>query len=580
MEKLTLKDLFCTKNRKFRIPSYQRSYSWGEKQINQFLDDLENTTDRYYLGHFLFEAEVNDKNCLHIIDGQQRLTTCVIFFTCLLNELKKREIEASSEILDDIEDYYIRDLRKGTQKLLTVDYDNNFFYDEIIEFKTSFNTPESKSQELILKAKSIFCDKLKEINDTVKLLKWKEIVENSTITMFVVSNKIEAAQIFAFQNDRGKSLSKIEVIKSFFMLQIYLQSQDEDFANQNISYLEEQFKRIYQKIVTIKLNEDDVLNYYWRSMSVSNGFNSDEVVEHVKKTLLDPSKASNKIEWIKDFVSGLSQAFDTVYKTENSDNSYISDLRYLNNMAISYPFLIKAERLKVSERVYSRLLKLLENITFRTLLRGGRAAIEDRLNWHLLHSNSETELTQRIDNIINNIRTNGWWWYWNDQQMVANLGVDYFYNNRVDNYFLWKYELYISNDNHPRPHNVTLSDLIRKESIEHIAPQTPTDGKPIENGYGVYEDKDDPSCGISSGGWLHSIGNLMLISQSHNSSIGNKVFKTKLDSYGKDNLLNQQKEIISFVTDSQNPIWDKDAINKRRGKMLDAAKNIWSLDVI
>lgn len=35
----------------------------------------------------------------------------------------------------------------------------------------------------------------------------------------------------------------------------------------------------------------------------------------------------------------------------------------------------------------------------------------------------------------------------------------------------------------------------------------------------------------------------MLISQSHNSSIGNKPFADKLQSYGKDNLLNQQKEI-------------------------------------
>lgn len=579
MEVLTLKDLFCTKNRKFMIPSYQRSYSWEEKQINQFIDDLENTTERYYLGHFLFEEDGNEKNCLHIIDGQQRLTTSVIFFACLLNELKKRVLEISIEILEDIEDYYIRDLRKGTQKLLTVDYDNNFFCDEIIEYKTSFNSPESKSQERILNAKSIFSDTFKNM-DTTKLIKWKDVVENSTITMFVVSNKIEAAQIFAFQNDRGKSLSKIEVIKSFFMLQIYLQSQCEDLANQNISYLEEQFKRIYQKIVTIKLNEDDVLNYYWRSMTVSNGFNSDEVVGHVKKTLLDASKVLNKIEWIKDFVSGLSQAFDTVHKIENSDNSYASDLRYLNNMAISYPFLIKAERLKVSGQVYSRLLRLLENITFRTLLRGGRAVIEDRLNWHLVHFNSESELTQRINNIISDIRTNGWWWYWNDQQMVANLSVDYFYNNRVDNYVLWKYELYISNENHPRPHKVKFNDLIRKESIEHIAPQTPTDGKPVENGYGVYEDKDDPYCGISSGGWLNSIGNLMLISQSHNSSIGNKAFNAKLESYGKDNLLNQQKEIITFVSDSQNPIWDKNAIEKRREKILNAAKDIWSLDRI
>ena len=45
----------------------------------------------------------------------------------------------------------------------------------------------------------------KESKDT--LLKWLEIVEEATVTEYHVTKKSEAAQIFAFQNDRGKSLS-------------------------------------------------------------------------------------------------------------------------------------------------------------------------------------------------------------------------------------------------------------------------------------------------------------------------------------------------------------------------------------
>lgn len=70
----------------------------------------------------------------------------------------------------------------------------------------------------------------------------------------------------------------------------------------------------------------------------------------------------------------------------------------------------------------------------------------------------------------------------------------------------------------------------------------------------------------------------MLISKKHNSSIGNKPFDEKLDSYGRDNLLNQQKQIVNFLSDSANPVWDKEAIEKRHKAIVEAAKVIWSLD--
>ena len=67
---------------------------------------------------------------------------------------------------------------------------------------------------------------------------------------------------------------------------------------------------------------------------------------------------------------------------------------------------------------------------------------------------------------------------------------------------------------------------------------------------------------------------------SQNCSLGNKPFALKLKVYGSDNLLYQQKEIIEFVIDKGNPIWDKDCIKRRRDKIIQAAKEIWSLDSI
>jgi len=589
MEHNTIGKLFNWKNRVFEIPSYQRAFSWEKKQIIQFIEDLQVAgsqhyfgseqyfDSQYYLGHFLFEKKENNDNILLIIDGQQRLTTCIIFFSCVKKELQRRKNNGETITLDleDITDYYLRDIRKNTLKFRTVHYDNNFFIEEIIDGKDNHTQViDTQSQIRIREAKRLFEKQLHD-TPTSEIEKWCNLIENATITEYIVENKTQAAQVFAFQNDRGKPLSNLEVIKAYFMLQIYLRNSYPMKTEENIHFLEEEFSKIYKQIVRINLKEDEVLNYFWRAVS-GKGFYSEEVIKGIKDEI--SSLTTDKTEWIREFISGLSQAFQTVETFENSEFSFAKDLRYLNNMALAYPFIIKAYKLQASEKSINRLIQLFENITFRYLLRGGRAEIESRLNHHLVHYNSAEEIDTNINDIIFRLNNDGWWWYWNNDNLRSYLNSGYFYKNRVDNYVLWKYELYLCDANHPKPHKVSFEDLIRNESIEHIAPQTPTNGDPIANGYGIYEDSEKPENGIVSGEWLNCIGNLMLISQSHNSSIGNKPFEQKLKSYGEANLLNQQKEIEKIISDKTNPVWDKNAIEKRHKKILDAALDIWNLN--
>ncbi len=570
----TIKKLFGFKGRKFEIPSYQRAYSWEDKQLLQFIDDIKNTETLYYLGHYLFEMK--DESTFYVIDGQQRLTTCIIFFSSLIEELNKRKLSGEGVTIDllDIEDYYLQDIRKKTQKFVTVKDDNNFFVDEIIERKANHSKEtDTNSKMRIRNAKEIF-EKEFASASIEDLERWCLLIENATITEFIVKDKIQATQVFAFQNDRGKKLSNLEIIKAFFMLQIYLSNSSKDKIEADIRYLEDEISIIYRQITRISITEDELLNYYWRAVSGS-GYYSEEVVSDVKKVVKSLDK--DKTEWIKEFLSGLSQAFQTVEKIEKNTDSYTMDLKYLRNMALAYPFLIKAYKLNVDGKTIKRLIRLLENITFRYLLRGGRAEIESRLNGYLTNFRTTADLDKFISGIIANINESGYWWYWSDEVMLELLDSSYFYKNRVDNYVLWKYELYISDKNHPTPHNINYTDLISNESIEHIAPQTETDGNPIANGYGLYDDKESKEEGIVSGEWLNCLGNLMLISRKHNSSIGNRAFTTKLKSYGEDNLLNQQKEIKNFVEDVTVPIWDKKAIKRRHDTILQAAEEIWNL---
>ena len=87
---------------------------------------ISNSKSPYYFGHFLFETR-NQK--LYVIDGQQRLTTIVIFLSALFARLK--EIRGLSED----EEFRFQDMvkRGSVRRFITVDYDDQLFNDYVIE---------------------------------------------------------------------------------------------------------------------------------------------------------------------------------------------------------------------------------------------------------------------------------------------------------------------------------------------------------------------------------------------------------------------------------------------------------------
>ena len=133
MEASKVKALFY-RDVRYVIPSYQRAYSWEGQQREQFIEDLRDVSDKYYLGHFLFEKTDNG-SVLCLIDGQQRLTTIVIFFSCLRHAFSKRFSTDgdTKKICDYIDRRYLRDQDTEQPHLATVENDNVFFIHEIID---------------------------------------------------------------------------------------------------------------------------------------------------------------------------------------------------------------------------------------------------------------------------------------------------------------------------------------------------------------------------------------------------------------------------------------------------------------
>ena len=75
-------------NLNYRIPIYQRNYSWQDKQIEMLIEDIAKEASGYYIGNVLI-TRIEDSSIQEIVDGQQRLTTISLIFLAVFEVTKK-----------------------------------------------------------------------------------------------------------------------------------------------------------------------------------------------------------------------------------------------------------------------------------------------------------------------------------------------------------------------------------------------------------------------------------------------------------------------------------------------------------
>ncbi|MCD4691370.1 MAG: DUF262 domain-containing HNH endonuclease family protein, partial [Calditrichales bacterium] len=515
-------------------------------------------SNNYFYGNILLETVKKDVK-YEIIDGQQRITTLTIFIRAILNVLKLREKE---DLLKDFdfkikEDIFLKN--GGNIKLRPVEYDRACYDSLIIDNNSNFET-STLSQERIKEAKEYFFLEIDKL-DTSRVIKVLEKIEGTDLTVIELEGKKDSALMFELENNRGKDLTNMEKIKSYFMYQMYVYSEPEE-TESNIEGISDIFKLIYLIINDFKkLNEDSVLIYHNNAYIKGYNYRTLEDVKEIFKI------ADNKIDWIKEYIKELHTSFSNMKKFENSNSFYKHKLNELSPPAFVYPFIIKGYKyFGDNDRKLNTLFNILEIITFRAKLINSRANIQERLNSYLLgFSGDLIDLKTKIKNKLNES------WYWGDSNTKNYLNGS-MYGNNVLNYLLWGCENSIQHKGYSIK-NFT----IENEQIEHISPRNPTNGEPIATGYEVDENNEYSEDFISSK--LNSLGNLMLISGSHNASIGNKPFGKKLESYKKNPLLNQQAEIKEFAeTENENPIWKSNSISKRHTTLLEFATINWSFD--
>ena len=265
---------------------------------------------------------------------------------------------------------------------------------------------------------------------------------------------------------------------------------------------------------------------------------------------------------MKEFVQELKNSFEAIKKHQLNNTYYRNKLFRLEAGVYIYPFIIKGyKHFDVAEM--DEVYKILEIVAFRDKLVHSRADLSSRLSVAIKTFNGDINtLKSNIKDIFENE------WHWADKRIIDQLN-GYMYGHDILKYLLWEYEESIQN----KGYKIGNCEL-ENEQIEHISPQTPPEGEAIALGYDVLDDGQYSEEFVAD--CLNCIGNLMLISGSHNASIGNKAFADKLASYKLNPLLNQQAEMASFL-DNDKIEWKTSQIKKRQKTIVDFAIRRWSL---
>jgi len=535
----TIRDLFERKSY-IRIPAYQRAYTWEEEQWKQFLEDLiEQKGKVYYLGQFLFEEE---GDTLYIIDGQQRLTTTVIFMSVISVIKESRNIE------NDIRTIYLNDIFK------TID-DDQIIFKKVTQknFNTVLEDAETLSQKRIAKASVYFKNELVKLSNN-DLNEIQITLENAVISKFDIKNKAEAVQVFEYQNNRGKDLTHFEIIKAYLMYQIYLNSPDQKQANSIISEIQSIVSKTYRYLESVEgyFTETELLNNF---CELYYGTNSN--IDSIKKKL---AEQKDKLEWIKIFFEDFSEiAFSARNVVQSKEHKLeIRNLFFVGN-EVNWKIVLLAIFNKGDNTgdFYEKILKLLEILCFKMKLGDFRS---DYLSIYVKSYYVENTGIEKLYKEIRNAADVGFKWYWNTNDSFKNIIGNFFdnepyhYQLRIIKYVLWQYENDLRNKNGSGA--LLDNDLYRDYTIEHIKPQTP----PLNETYTEDFEKK----------FLHLAGNLALLTQTQNSIFSNKSFDQKRDLF-------QDTTLASYTEIRSKNCWTEVEIKERHKNISDFVKEYFDI---
>jgi len=364
------------KDRFFKIPDYQRGYSWELKQLKDLTEDilnLLNTQHKHYTGTIVASPVPKNNNYFDVVDGQQRITTVVI----LINEI----INLYPSEFSYLEEIFIRRGEIGNKiNVLTTNKETEYCFNEVIINSNSFE-PEVKSHERILFAKKYFNEWIKKNQNNIKEI--VEIIKNRLgFLFFTPKNDKTIGIMFEVINNRGKELSELEKIKNYFIYYATIKS-----FNSLRKTVNDKWEYIQRYLSKAKKTDNDQENNFIRNCYLvffkANKEKSRNVYEELKKDFNVKEEDQNKVKQnvidMENFVNFMAEVakyyaflFNQSFFIDNYKGAdahlianTLKDIRcHPVNASIIPVYIAVMNRLEKSDRV-AELLQIIEKLNFR-----------------------------------------------------------------------------------------------------------------------------------------------------------------------------------------------------------------------
>lgn len=531
-----------------KVPIYQRPYAWTEEHISDLINDLKDSfPEEYFIGTIVVSK---NNNYLEIIDGQQRLATFSIIYSAIRNFLRELKDDEGARIIEA--DYLYKPLlrtREPEVKLELGFNDKEFFNNNIIlNIKDGIIPSEKLSHERInLAYKKIYdyikneysshSNQINHINDLIDFFK-----ENIKIIIVSVADEANAFTIFETLNDRGLSLSQVDLIKNFLF----------NKAGNRLSEAQEKWARFTGAIEAAE-SEDEILQYIRFHWSSKYGLTREkELFDEIKRK-------TNNSNIVITYLAELDSDVNSYLALLNPSHSFwnphskASPL-YLKNLIDlqlyqNRPLLLSILR-RFSKGDVEKALKLVVSWSVRNLIVGvvGSGTIEKEFsNQAKLINDGKIKTVQELKRSATNIIPT-------DETFKRQFKIATVSKNHIARYYLSEIEKTF----HTTKEQETSKDT-EKVNLEHILPEKPD----LKKDWNNFTDELHKT-------FYKRIGNLTLLDKDFNS-------RQKCLSFNEKKKFFKSSEILISRSLSKLKKWDISAIEKRQEEFSEKAVEIWTL---
>ena len=296
------------KEKLFRIPDYQRGYAWGREQLDAFWEDLINLPDArsHYTGVLTLneipsaEVQQDDKEfwlvddhsykLYHIVDGQQRLTTFTLFlqaFIELLRSLPENEDQADHAIyltdtlsIADVERKFLFKEKPAGEAFRTYKFgytvDNpsdKYMRYRILGEESGGTVLETFYTLNLSNGKRYFKERLRAWHKEKGVSGLQDIYRTLTkrflFNEYIIKDEFDVFVAFETMNNRGKTLSDLELLKNrlIYLTTLYTDAELDHAERRDLrNLINEAWKEVYFQLGRNKskpLNDDEFLRAHW-----------------------------------------------------------------------------------------------------------------------------------------------------------------------------------------------------------------------------------------------------------------------------------------------------------------------------